>query len=73
MLTIIIGTILNLNTAMRSSLSALVIVMVHEAQQNSSWNIALERMGCVMAGCIIGLLITIMFNFLAYKFKKRFP
>src|SRR6202042_2589836 len=53
-LNIIIATFLKLHTAMRSSLAALVIVMVHEAQQNSTWHIALERMGCVMVGCIIG-------------------
>ena len=64
-LTIIIGTFLNLNTAMRSSLSALVIVMVHEAEQNSSWHIALERVGCVIVGCIVGLLVTITCNFLS--------
>jgi uncharacterized membrane protein YgaE (UPF0421/DUF939 family) len=70
-LTIIIGTFLKLNLALRSSLSALVIVMVHEQQQNSTWNIALERMGCVMLGCMIGLLITIGFNFVASKIKSK--
>jgi uncharacterized membrane protein YgaE (UPF0421/DUF939 family) len=69
-LTIIIGTFLKLNLALRSSLSALVIVMVHEQQQNSTWNIALERVGCVMLGCVIGLLITISFNFVASKIKS---
>jgi uncharacterized membrane protein YgaE (UPF0421/DUF939 family) len=61
-LTIVTGIFLKLNTAMRSSLSSLVIVMIHEAQQNSTWHIAFERMGCVMFGCIVGLLITITFN-----------
>ncbi len=37
-------------------------VMIHEEGQNSTWHIALERMGCVMIGCIIGLLITLAFN-----------
>jgi uncharacterized membrane protein YgaE (UPF0421/DUF939 family) len=36
MLAIIIGTFLKLNSAMRSTLSALVIVMIHEAQENST-------------------------------------
>ncbi len=61
-LTIVTGTFLKLNTAMRSSLSSLVIVMIHEEQENSTWHIAFERMGCVMFGCIVGLLITITFN-----------
>jgi uncharacterized membrane protein YgaE (UPF0421/DUF939 family) len=70
-LNIIIATVLKLHTAMRSSLAAFVIVMVHEAQQNSTWHIALERMGCVMVGCIIGLLITLTFNFFDSIIKNR--
>jgi uncharacterized membrane protein YgaE (UPF0421/DUF939 family) len=69
-LTIATGTLLKLNTAMRSSLSSLVIVMVHEEQQNSSWHIALERMGCVMVGCIIGLGIMLIFSSFARIIKK---
>src|SRR5450432_4008896 len=70
-LTIAIGTFLKLNTAMRSSLSSLVIVMVHEEQQNSTWHIAFERMGCVIFGCIVGLLITITFNFRGPVIKNK--
>jgi len=70
-LTIVIGTFLKLHTAMRSSLAALVIVMVHEEQQNSTWHIALERVGCVMVGCIIGLLITLTFNFFGSIIKNK--
>jgi uncharacterized membrane protein YgaE (UPF0421/DUF939 family) len=70
-LTIVIGTFLKHNTAMRSSLSSLVIVMIHEEQQNSTWHIALERMGCVIFGCIVGLLITITFNFLGSVMKNK--
>ena len=62
MLTIVIGMVLKLNSALRSAPSALVIVMIHEEGQNSTWHIALERMGCVIIGCIIGLLITLAFN-----------
>ena len=70
-LTIAIGTFLKLNTAMRSSLSSLVIVMIHEEQQNSTWHIAFERMGCVMFGCITGLLITVTFNFFSSLIKTK--
>jgi uncharacterized membrane protein YgaE (UPF0421/DUF939 family) len=70
-LTIAIGTFLKLNTAMRSSLSSLVIVMIHEEQQNSTWHVAFERMGCVIFGCIVGLLITITFNFLGSATKTK--
>ncbi len=62
MLTIAIGIFLKLNSALRSALSALVIVMIHEEGENSTWHIGLERMGCVIVGCIVGLLITLAFN-----------
>ncbi len=62
MLTIIIGTFLKLNTALRSALAAVVIVRIHEEGKSSTWHIAIERMGCVIIGCIIGLLITLAFN-----------
>ena len=68
-LTIAIGTLLKLNAALRSALSALVIVMIHEEGQNSTWHIALERMGCVIIGCITGLLITLTFN--SFSARKR--
>jgi uncharacterized membrane protein YgaE (UPF0421/DUF939 family) len=70
-LTIATGTFLKLNTAMRSSLSSLVIVMIHEEQQNSTWHIAFERMGCVIFGCIAGLLITIAFHYLGSARKTK--
>jgi uncharacterized membrane protein YgaE (UPF0421/DUF939 family) len=69
-LTIVIGTFLKLNTALRSALSAVVIVMIHEEEQHSTWHIAMERMGCVIIGCILGLLITLAFNSLN-NFKKK--
>jgi len=70
MLTIIIGTILKLNAALRSALAAVIIVMIHDVEQNSTWHIAIERMGCVIIGCIIGLLITLVFNAFV-NFKKQ--
>ncbi|MEO8413560.1 MAG: FUSC family protein [Ginsengibacter sp.] len=70
-LTILIGIFLKLNAALRSSLSALVIVMINEAHDNSTWSVGVERMGCVIIGCIIGLLITISFNFLISLIKSK--
>jgi uncharacterized membrane protein YgaE (UPF0421/DUF939 family) len=70
-LTIIIGTFLKLNNALRSALSALVIVMIHEEEKSSTWHIAIERMGCVMLGCIIGLLITLISNSLDNSKKQK--
>jgi uncharacterized membrane protein YgaE (UPF0421/DUF939 family) len=70
-LTIIIGTFLKLNNALRSALSALVIVMIHEEEKSSTWHIAIERMGCVMLGCIIGLSITLISNSLGNSKKQK--
>jgi uncharacterized membrane protein YccC len=70
-LTIIIGTFLNLNTALRSALAAVVIVMIHEEGQTSTWHIAVERMVCVIIGCILGLMITLAFNAFSHLSKRR--
>jgi uncharacterized membrane protein YgaE (UPF0421/DUF939 family) len=68
-LTIIIGTFLKLHTALRPALAAVIIVMIHEEEKSSTWHIASERMGCVILGCIIGLLITLAFN--AFSLTKK--
>jgi uncharacterized membrane protein YgaE (UPF0421/DUF939 family) len=70
-LTIVIGTFLKLNNALRSALSALIIVMIHEEEKSSTWHIAIERMGCVIFGCIIGLLITLISNSLDNSKKQK--
>jgi uncharacterized membrane protein YgaE (UPF0421/DUF939 family) len=70
MLTILVGTLLKLNTALRSALAAVVIVMIHEEGKNSTWHIAIERMACTIIGCLIGLLITLVFNSFS-KLKKQ--
>jgi uncharacterized membrane protein YccC len=64
--TIAVGTKLKLENAIRSALVSLIIVMINE-QQNNSWKTALERIGCVIAGCGIAMLITFAFNFLLPK------
>jgi len=69
-LTIITGTFLKLHTALRPALAAVIIVMIHEEGKSSTWHIALERMGCVIIGCIIGLLITLAFNCLSITKKQ---
>ena len=65
MLTIVTGMRLKLDTALRPALAAVIIIMITERQQHSTWHIAIERMGCVMFGCIVGLLVTLAFNSLA--------
>jgi len=50
------------DTAMRSALAATVIIMLHEEGKHL-WDTALERVIAVMAGCVLGLLITFAFHF----------
>jgi uncharacterized membrane protein YgaE (UPF0421/DUF939 family) len=54
-LIIIICARLNLITTARSALVAFIIVTIHSGIANSNWLIALERMGCVLAGCAIAI------------------
>lgn len=70
-LTIVTGILLKPGIAIRSALAALVIVMIQEQQQNSTWHIAFERMGCVMTGCLTGLLITLIFNWAGNRIKQN--
>ena len=50
----IIGTL-------RSALSSLIIVTL-QVEQTKHWYIALERVGCVVTGCVVALLITVIAN-----------
>lgn len=59
---ILVGNYLKLDPAIRSALAALIIVMVHG--QGHTFMLALERVGCVVVGCLIGLLITITADFI---------
>jgi uncharacterized membrane protein YgaE (UPF0421/DUF939 family) len=59
--TILLATFIKLGGASRSALAALAIVLIQENEKNT-WRSALERMGCVVTGCIVGLLVTVVFS-----------
>jgi uncharacterized membrane protein YgaE (UPF0421/DUF939 family) len=61
-LTIAICTAFKVETVFRSALVSLIIVAIHQ-HQIDSWEIALERIGCVFVGCLIALGITYAFNY----------
>ncbi len=65
-ITILLGHLLSLEDSLRSALAALVIVFIREVH-SKSWKIALERVGCVLIGCLVALGITLCFNL----YKKR--
>lgn len=67
--TIGIATLLNIQSTTRSALAAVIIVLLYE-QQNATWHIALERMICVIIGCLIALLLTLLFDVTLFKDKR---
>lgn len=62
---ILICYMLGLENTTRSALAALVIVLIQE-KENSSWLAGFERMGCVIVGCLIAIIITYIFS----RFEK---
>ena len=62
---IIICYALGLESTTRSALAALVIVLIQEKEQ-SSWLTGFERMGCVITGCVVAIIITYVFS----RFEK---
>jgi uncharacterized membrane protein YgaE (UPF0421/DUF939 family) len=50
------------DAAVRSALAATIIIMLHEEGKHL-WDTAIERVIAVLAGCILGLVITYVFHF----------
>lgn len=50
-----------LDAGIRSALAATIIVMLHEGKH--IWDTAIERVIGVLAGCVLGLLITFIFHY----------
>lgn len=60
-ITIILCYYTKLENATRTALAASIIVTLHESGKHI-WNIALERIIAVIAGCILGIIITYIFH-----------
>ena len=60
-ITIALGTLLKLTNVLRTALAALVIIIITEGEHRN-WMIALERVGCVIIGCVVALAVTLIFN-----------
>jgi uncharacterized membrane protein YgaE (UPF0421/DUF939 family) len=69
-LTICIGIALNITETIRSALVSLGIVIVRE-EQEKHWFIALERVTCIIAGCLVGLLVTVFFSFIMQRISRK--
>lgn len=66
---IIACELLKLQPATRSAAIAVLIITMHESGKHF-WNVALERAGGVLAGCVIGMLITWSFHAIIIRSKK---
>lgn len=60
-ITIIICYFTKLEASTRTALAATIIVTIHE-NGKYIWDVALERVIAVVAGCIIGIVITLIFH-----------
>ena len=61
LITIIVCYITKLEVATRTALAATIIVTIHE-NGKYIWDSALERVIAVVAGCVIGIIITLIFH-----------
>ncbi|PUZ20115.1 Fusaric acid resistance protein-like [Chitinophaga costaii] len=54
-------SLLKLEAATRSALAATIIILTHEAGHHI-WDTTVERFMAVMIGCLLGMLITVVFH-----------
>ncbi|NIG56171.1 FUSC family protein [Chitinophaga sp. Cy-1792] len=67
LITVVLCNLLKLEAATRTALAAAIIVMTHEAGLHV-WDTAIGRVSSVVAGCLLGLVITFLFH---NKFTQR--
>jgi len=61
-LTVAFCYLFKLDAGIRSALAATIIIMLHDEGKHL-WDNAIERIIAVLAGCILGLMITFIFHF----------
>ncbi|MEO8584458.1 MAG: FUSC family protein [Flavitalea sp.] len=67
--TIVACEVLKLQVATRSATIAVLIITMHEPGQYF-WDVALERAGGVVSGCIIGIIITYAFHLFISRSRR---
>ena len=68
-LTILLSNVFNIMDSVRSALVALIVIMIPEYRE-SSYVVALERVVCVVTGCVIALIVTYLFDFILIKLSE---
>ena len=69
-LTILIGIAFRITNVLKTALAALVVIILQE-DHHRHWYIALERVTCVVIGCVVALCVTLLFNLITAKRMKR--
>jgi len=64
------ANVLGCTHTLRSALAALVIVTIQE-ELEKHWYLALERVICVVAGCLVALMVTMLCNSIIRVNAKR--
>ena len=67
---IVIALFFKLADTLRSALAAFIIVTVR-VETEKHWYVALERVMCVVAGCLVALALTALFNYLLNKANRK--
>ncbi|WP_158827851.1 FUSC family protein [Mucilaginibacter lacusdianchii] len=68
-LSIIFSELLGIQVAARTAAVSVLIITMHEPGKYF-WNVALERAGGVVSGCVIGVIITYVFHVIVLKSKR---
>jgi len=68
--TIAISFSLKITQTTRTALAALIIVLI-QVEQSKHWEVAIQRVVCVVTGCVIALLLTLFFNFIYVNTKRK--
>jgi uncharacterized membrane protein YgaE (UPF0421/DUF939 family) len=68
-LAIIISELLSIQVATRTAAVSVLIITMHEPGKYF-WDVALQRAGGVVSGCVIGVLITYIFHVVVLKSKR---
>jgi len=61
-ITLALCYLLKLDAGIRSALAATIIILLHEEGKHL-WDTAIQRIIAVLAGCVLGLIITFIFHF----------
>lgn len=63
--------LMDFGTSTRSALSSFIIVVLQERGKGGKWEDSLERMFAVIIGCLVALLLTVIFHLFVQYFERK--